>query len=139
MFFSADFFGSRGNLVLAVCAAIFLVFGVAMLREPPGPDAMDGTYTNPDCPGFEVRGGELRFGDTRLAGKVERRKVLQLSTDRALRYEISPQGCRLVLADEFSENFAITRNAGAVVTGIMLYSADRSENRVWRRVRPPTQ
>ncbi len=139
MFFSADFLGSRGNLILALCAAAFVV--LAMMLGPgrwPATDAMDGTYTNPDCPDFEVLGGELRFGQTRLPGTVERRKGFKLSADRELRYLVGPQGCSLVLADEWAKHPAITREAGTVVTGIVLYSADRSENRVWTKVDPPT-
>ena len=138
MFFSADFLGSRGNLMLALCAAAFVV--LAMTLSParrPGPNAMDGTYTNPDCPGFEVRGGELRSGQIRLRGTVERFKSLKLSADRELRYTFGPQGCRLMLADGSARHPATTREAGTVVTGIVLYSADRSENRVWTRVSPP--
>ena len=129
---------SRRLLVLG----LFLTLAIGLLAYRPAvqQDLLDGTYTNPDCPGFEVRGGVLRFDDTRLRGKVERDKGgYYLLPQKALRYDIGPKGCRLLSDSGGFKHRAMPEGQGSAVTGMEIYSADLRQAMVWTRTGLPYQ
>lgn len=121
---------------------LFLTLAIWLVAYRPAvqQDLLDGTYTNPDCPGFEVRGGTLRFDETRLPGKVERDKGgYYLLPQKALRYEIGPKGCRLLSGSGEFMLRAVPEGESSVVTGLEVYSADLKHAMVWTRNGPPNQ
>ncbi len=73
---------------------------------------MDGVYENADFPGFTIADGKLRIEGGELPGRVQRGKFsFYCATERALRYEICPDGYRFV-----------------VVAQAALYAAERKES-----------
>ncbi len=85
---------------------------------------MDGVYANAQCPSFTISDGALRFDGGAILGKVEQGKSgYVFATEKALRYDLGQQGCRLVIADP-----------GALM--IKLFSADRSASMYWTRTSP---
>lgn len=121
---------------------LFLTLAVWLVAFRPAvqQDLLDGTYTNPDCPGFKVQGGTLRFDDTRLPGKVERDKDgYYLLPQKALRYDIGPKGCRLLSDSGGFKHRAMPEGQGSAVTGMEIYSADLRHAKVWTRTGLPNQ
>jgi hypothetical protein len=118
------------------------VFGVLSgCAEPPAPppsDAMDGVYENAACPSFTIADGRLRFEGGELSGRVERgNSSLYLETERALRYEIGPDGCQFVVVDQGALYAAKRNEFASPVIMIQLFSADRSRGMYWTRTGAP--
>jgi hypothetical protein len=105
--------------------------------EPPAPppqDAMDGVYANAQCPSFTISDGALRFDGGAIPGKVEQGKSgYFFATEKALRYDIGQQGCRLVIVDQGALMGAERKEFASPVIMIKLFSADRSASMYWTR------
>ena len=124
--------------------AAFLVTVLGVLSAcaespaPPPQDAMDGTYANADCPSFTIADGKLRFDDGELSGRVAQGKSgFYFETESALRYVMSLDGCRFVVANQGELYAAERKDFASPVVMIKLFSGDRKQAKYWTRTGPP--
>jgi hypothetical protein len=119
-------------LGLVLAGVIYLVTYRPTVRQ----DLLDGTYTNPDCPGFEVRGGTLRYASA-IPGWRSRSSATRggdyLLPQRALRYDLGPKGCRLLHDGSAFKLRAVPDGRNGVAPGLEVYSADLRQAMVWTR------
>jgi hypothetical protein len=124
--------------VLALVGVLLFVSSAEEMPQPPIHDALDGVYENADCPSFQIKGGRLSFEGGELSGRVERGKSsLYLETERALRYDNGPDGCRFVVVDQGTFYAAERKEFASPVIMIQLFSVDRSRSMYWTRTGAP--
>ena len=132
----------RAALPLGMIVFGGLVLYFTSTREPteaPPQDAMDGVYENTECPSFTISDGAMRFDGGTIPGTVGKgTSSLYFETTQSLRYDMGPDGCRLVVAESGALIGAKRKAFASPVIMIQLFSLDRARGMYWTRTGPPT-
>jgi hypothetical protein len=139
--FFEDFYPGLGKVAFATLAILLVAFLVLVPKRPapapPPQDAVDGTYTNEACPGFEITNGTITFNGGEIEGRVVDIKGYVLETARALRYRRDGSGCRLVASPGGQLLSAERKTFASPVIMLYLSSVDRDRGMYWTRTGPP--
>jgi hypothetical protein len=120
------------RLTLALLPIVAAVSGCK--ERPPDQAMLDGVYENPECPGFEVRGGAIRVSVRELWGRLEKDgNGLYLLPEKALRYETGEKGCRLLVDDAAIKLGVVLEEPGGEAVGLEIPSADGRETMIWSK------